>query len=167
MASITVDMTGGGKLMDYFIERRRVETQLLAAVRRRMRAADIPKGFREPLDKVWAFLGRHPGLRTDGHNVFLYRHDMDAGGAMTIDFGVQVARSFETADEVACVMTPKGEAAATLHRGPYNQLGDAHHAVHEWIAKNGRRVGGSSWEIYGDWSDDPAKLETEVICLLE
>jgi effector-binding domain-containing protein len=153
--------------MDYVIERRRVVAQLLAAVRRRMRVADIPTGFKEPLDKVWAFLGRHPGLRTDGHNVFLYRHDRDADGTMTVDFGVQVTRSFEAADEVACVMTPEGEAATTRHRGPYRRLGEAHRAVHEWIAKNGRQAGGWSWEIYGDWSDDPAQLETEVIYLLE
>jgi hypothetical protein len=24
-----------------------------------------------------------------------------------------------------------------------------------------------NWEVYGDWSDDPAKLETEVYMLLE
>jgi effector-binding domain-containing protein len=159
-------MSGGGKRMDYIIERRRVGGQLLAAARRRMRAVDIPTGFREPLDNVWVFLGRHPGLRTGGHNVFLYRHDMDADGAMTIDFGVEVTRSFDAADEVACVTTPEGEVAATLHRGPYHQLGEAHRAVREWIAKNGLRLGGWSWEIYGDWADDPAKLETEVIYLL-
>jgi len=153
--------------MDYVIHRRRVGGQWLAAVQRRMRAADVPSGFRAPLDKVWAFLGRHPGLRTDGHSVFLYRHDIDANGAMTVYFGVQVTRSFEAADEVGCTMTPEGEAAATLHCGPYNRLGEAHRAVHEWIAKNGWRAAGWSWETYGDWSDDPAKLETEVIYLLQ
>lgn len=60
--------------MDYVIHRRRAAGQLLAAVQRRLRAADIASEFREPLNKVWAFLARHPGLRTDGHNVFLYRH---------------------------------------------------------------------------------------------
>jgi effector-binding domain-containing protein len=152
--------------MGYVIERRRVSGLSLAAVRRRMRAADIPKGFREALDKVWAFLGRHPGLRTDGHNVFLYRHDMDADGAMTIAFGVQVTRSFDGADEVVCVTTPEGEVAATVHRGPYDRIEDSHRAVREWIAKNGLQSGGWSWEIYGDWDADPSKLETEVVYLL-
>ena len=153
--------------MNYMVERRRVGPQWLATVRRRMRPADIPTGFKESLDKVWAFLGAHPGLRIDGHNTFLYRHDLDATGVLTIDFGVQVTRSFETAGEVACVSTPEGQAVATLHRGPYERLTEAHRAVRDWIAKNGLQAGGWSWEIYGDWSDDPAKLETEVIYLLK
>lgn len=49
--------------------------------------------------------------RVFGRNLFLYRHDRDANGAMTVDFGVEVTRSFEAADEVACVITPEGEAA--------------------------------------------------------
>lgn len=85
---------------------------------------------------------------------------------MTVYFGVQVTRSFEPGDEVECVSTPEGDAATTLHCGPYDRLGEAHRAVHEWIVKNGERMGGWSWEVYGDWNSDPASLETEVIYLL-
>jgi effector-binding domain-containing protein len=145
---------------------KRVAAQPIAAVERRMRAADIAKGFKEPLDKVWAFLKAHPGLRTDGHNLFLYRHDMDEAGAMTIDFGVQVTRTFEAEGEVRCVMTPAGEAASAMHRGPYSGLAEAHGAVHAWLAETGRKSAGWSWEIYGDWSNDPAQLETEIVYLL-
>jgi hypothetical protein len=35
--------------------------------------------------------------------------------------------------------------------------------VHVWIADNGRQMGGWSWEIYGDWNNDPNKLETQVL----
>jgi hypothetical protein len=28
------------------------------------------------LDEVWAFLGARPGLRTEGHNIMLYRNDV-------------------------------------------------------------------------------------------
>jgi effector-binding domain-containing protein len=153
--------------MDYSVVVERVEAIPIAAVRQRMRATDIPAGFRQPLDKVWEFLRRVPGLRNDGHNVFLYRHDMDASGAMTIDFGVQVTRLFAREGEVFCVMTPDGEVASTTHRGPYNRLGEAHKAVHVWIADNGRQMGGWSWEIYGDWNNDPNKLETQVLYLLQ
>jgi effector-binding domain-containing protein len=96
-----------------------------------------------------------------------YRHDMDASGAMTIDFGVQVAHPFDQEGDVFCSNTPDGEVASTIHRGAYDRLGEAHRAVHEWIAKNGRRMGGWSWEIYGDWSNDPHKLETRVLYLLQ
>jgi effector-binding domain-containing protein len=106
------------------------------------------------------------GLRSDGHNVFLYRHDIDAAGAMTIDFGVQVTRAFAADGDVRCVTTPEGEAASTVHVGAYGGLNAAHNAVQAWIAANGRRMGDWSWEIYGDWNDDPQQLETQVLYLL-
>jgi len=41
------------------------------------------------------------------------------------------------------------------------------HAIHAWRAANNRAFGGNSWEIYGDWSDDPSKLETTIVYLLK
>jgi effector-binding domain-containing protein len=82
---------------------------------------------------------------------------------MTIDFGVQVVRPFEADGDVFCAMTPAGEVATTPHHGPYAGLKSGHEAVHAWIRQNGRLVGGWSWEIYGDWSDDPTKLETQIV----
>src|SRR6266516_4991832 len=35
----------------------------------------IAQEFRPALDKVWAFLNKNPGLRTDRHNVLLYHHE--------------------------------------------------------------------------------------------
>ena len=154
--------------MTYTVTVERVAAQPLAAVRDRMPARDIPGRFRHSLDKVWLYLRAHPGLWTGGHNVFLYRQDMDATGAMTIDFGVQVTRTFEEKGEgdVRCVMTPEGEVASTVHVGAYAGLKAAHEAVHAWVAANGRRVGDWSWEIYGDWNDDPRKLSTQILYLL-
>src|SRR5262245_23955381 len=153
--------------MEYSVHVSRMQAQPIAAVRQRMRSADIPTGFKLPLDKVWEFLRRRPELRNGGHNLFLYRHDMDASRAMTTDFGVQVTRSFEREGDVFCSTTPEGEVASTTHRGPYDRLGEAHNAVQMWVAGNGRRNGGWSWEIYGDWNSDPNKLETQVVYLLE
>ena len=152
--------------MGYSVSVHRVTAQPLAAARDRMSARQIPDRFRHSLGKVWDYLRAHPRLRTDGHNVFLYRHDMDLSGAMTIDFGVQVARAFEAEGDVRCVMTPAGEVASTIHVGVYDGLRGAHDAIQGWIAASGRREGGWSWEIYGDWNDDPQKLETQVLYLL-
>ena len=86
---------------------------------------------------------------------------------MDIDFGVQVTRSFGGEGEVVCTETPAGEAATTTHVGGYDKLGGAHDAIHAWAAANGRDFAGYSWEIYGDWNDDPSQLETEVVYLLK
>jgi effector-binding domain-containing protein len=151
--------------MSYEITIETVTPQPLAAVRARVAQSQIGAVFNLSTDKVWAYLRQHEGLRADGgHNVFLYS-DWEGAGAdrkATIDFGVQVARVFEGEGEVACVMTPAGRVARTLHRGPYSRLGEAHAAIQGWCAPNGHRVAGIEWETYGDWQDDPAKLETWV-----
>jgi len=139
-----------------------VSPRLLAAVRREAAAGKVRDAWRPALDQVWAFLRTQPGLRTDGHNVFLYHH----GDPMRADFGVEVTREFEPSGEVRPVTTPGGEAAVVRHVGPYDALGRAHSAIHEWAKESGRSLARMSWEIYGDWNEDPAKLETVVMYLL-
>jgi effector-binding domain-containing protein len=85
---------------------------------------------------------------------------------MNIDFGVQVARPFEQQGDVRCIQTPTGEVARTVHVGTYDRLGDAHNAIHAWCTANNRKFAQASWEIYGDWNDDPALLETTIKYLL-
>ena len=150
--------------MSYDVTIETLAPRILAAVRCRVAPARIPQEFKPALDRVWAFLAAHPGLRTDGHNVFLYHHDDPA--LMTIDFGVEITRRFDDDGDVRCVTTPAGEAAVVVHRGPYDGLRAAHEALHAWCAAHGRRIGGFSLEIYGDWSDDPAQLETAIQYLL-
>ncbi len=151
--------------MTYQVKVQTLCPHVLAAVRQRVAIKDISTAFKPALDIVWAFLSKHPGLRTDGHNIFLYHHENS--GIMPIDFGVEVVRPFVCEGEVACVSTPAGEAAVVVHRGPYSKLIAAHKALRQWCAANSRTVGAYSLEIYGDWSDDPENLETTIQYLLK
>jgi hypothetical protein len=89
---------------------------MLTAVRRRVAIKDIPTAFKPALDNVWGFLSKHPGLRTEGHNIFLYHHEGPA--IMTVDFGVEVVWRFEGDGDVACVTTPVGQTAVASTAGP-------------------------------------------------
>jgi hypothetical protein len=153
--------------MNYDVVIRTVSAQPLAAVRRRVRVADIGQTWKPALDLVWEFLRRHHGLRVDGHNCFLYHHPAAREAPMDIDFGVQVVRPFEAEGEVISAATPAGEVAMTTHVGSYVGLKGAHDAIHSWRANSGRNFAGYSWEIYGDWTNDETKLETDVVYLLE
>jgi len=143
-----------------------VAARTIAAVRRRVKLGSVGAAWRPALDEVWAFLRAHPGLRTDGHNIFLYHHPASRDAPMDVHFGVEVVRAFEREGEVAPAETPAGEIATAVHVGGYDQLHRAHDAIHAWRAQTGRTFAGMSWEIYGDWSDEPAKLETTVCYLL-
>ena len=152
--------------MNHQVVTKTVDSQTLAAVRRRVRLGGVGSAWKDALDLVWEFLRRHEGLRVDGHNCFLYHHPTDRGEVMEVDFGVQVVRSFEGEGEVICTETPAGEVAMTTHTGSYAGLSMAHNAIHSWCAETGRGLGEYSWEIYGDWTNDETKLETQVVYLL-
>jgi len=151
---------------DVVVSVQTVAARKLAAVRREVAIGDVARAFKGALDQVWAFLRAHPGLHTDGHNVFLYHHPAARSLPMQVDFGVEVTRSFEPEGEVRPAETPAGEVARAVHVGPYAELARTHDAIHAWRAANGRAFAGLSWEIYGDWTDDPSKLETTVVYLL-
>ena len=151
--------------MNYQIVTKTVGAQPLAAVRRRALSRDVGRIWKPALDLVWDFLRLNEGLRAGGHNCFLYHH-ADRDAAMDIDFGVQVIRPFEGEGEVICTETPAGEIAMTTHVGSYDKLSSAYDAIHSWRAATGCSFAGCSWEIYGDWTDDITKLETQVVYLL-
>jgi effector-binding domain-containing protein len=143
-----------------------VRPRKLAAVRREITPGEIASTWKPALDKVWNFLRGQPGLRTDGHNIFLYHHQGN-GMPMLCDFGVEVTGAFDGAGEVYATETPEGEAAVAIHRGPYGQLSDAYDAIGMWMTENRRESAGFSWEIYGDPKPDPADNETAVVQLLK
>ena len=43
----------------------------------------------------------------------------------------------------------------------------AYAALTQWCADSKRRTAGVSWEVYGDWEDDPAKRRTDIYFLLQ
>jgi effector-binding domain-containing protein len=143
---------------------RTVASLKLAAVRRHVAIGGVGTALKPALDKVWEFLRTQPGLRTDGHNVFLYHHPARRDQAMDVDFGVEVSREFESAGEVYATETPAGMVA--VHVGAYDRMKETHNVIHAWSAANNRAFAGKSWEIYSGWSDDSSKLETTIMYLL-
>jgi hypothetical protein len=97
--------------MKYDIVVKTSPAQRIAAVRANVASSGIAGTWKPALDQVWAFLKANDGLRP-GHNLFLYHHPKVRSAVMNIDFGVQVAHSFEPAGAVRCVETPAGEVAA-------------------------------------------------------
>ena len=144
-----------------------VHPRKLAAVRRDVAPGAVGSAWGPALDKVWDFIRSQPGLRTHGHNIFLYHHPTQPGARIHCDFGVEVTRTFKTAGEVYATETPAGEAAVAIHRGPYNRMVEAYKAIENWMAVNRRESAGHSWEIYGDPTPDPADTETTVVYILK
>jgi len=143
----------------YTVSLQHVEPRPIAAVRAQIPIRDVPSRFREYLDQVYA-AAKTGAISLDGQNIFIYR-DASREGAL-VEVGVEVAGHFSPVDDVAYAETPAGEAVMTTHTGPYSRLGEAHAAVIAWCKENGRERAGVHWEVYGDWEENPEKLQTEV-----
>jgi effector-binding domain-containing protein len=131
-----------------------------AVVRRQASQADLPKVVPQGCGEVWSFL-RSQRIPQPGRNLAVY-----FDGVINLEVGVEVGNPFVGDGNVLCSSIPAGRAATTAHVGPYNRLGDAYDAIHQWCASHGHALAGPSWEIYGHWIDDPDKLRTDVYCLL-
>ena len=101
---------------------RTVASMKLAAVRRHVAIGGVGAAWKPALDKVWEFLQTQPGLRTNGHSVFLYHHLVCRDPPMDVDFGVEVLRAFESAGEVYATETPAGMVAEAVHVGAYDRM---------------------------------------------
>jgi hypothetical protein len=138
----------------------------LAAVRRTTRRADLGRTIVGGLDAVYALLRsrKTPGL---GHNVVVYRSatGWQPGDTLEIEVGVQTPAPIAPQGEVLALASPGGRAATATHVGAYQTMGVTNQAIRRWMLGQGLAPG-LDWEVYGDWSDDEAKLTTQIYFLV-
>ena len=139
--------------MPYTVQVKQVTDQPIAIVRGRANRANLPAKIRELFDQFYAGFKSKGGL-----NIVVYPGP-EAGGEFEIECGVQLEQGGNAS-------TPGGTVATTVYMGPYDRMKPAHEAIHQWALENGRQLAGASWEVYGHWSDDPAKLRTDIFYLL-
>jgi SAM-dependent methyltransferase len=146
--------------MTYHIDIRDVPPGLFAAVRKRVAWRDLASEIVAQLDIVWGWLNTVRDRVTTRHNVVVYREPSET--EVEIECGVEVTAPFDGAPSpIRCGRLPWGRAAHTVHVGPYHKIGAAHDAVTAACRAQGHSDG-IHWEVYGDWNEDPALLETDV-----
>jgi effector-binding domain-containing protein len=137
-----------------------VEARPTAVVAAAATWSTFPTLWRPMLDEVYACMRRNRNVK-QGCNVMLYLDDTP-----NVEVGVEYITPCALDGPVIESALPAGQVAWTVHRGPYQDLGLAHERVKQWCAEHGKELAGPLWEIYGDWREDPADLETEVYHLL-
>lgn len=148
--------------MAYEVRNGSEEPRPLAAVRAETTQPRLGADIVRLLDLVWPVL-REQGVRTD-HNIVVYRGAR--AGVLTVDVGVEVLSDFTPRHQVQPTATPAGEVATTAHYGEYSELAGAYAALERWCAEHQRQPSGVSWEVYGDWAEDPAERRTDIYFLL-
>lgn len=143
----------------------RVEACPMAALSARARQDQLSRVIPTALDGVYAAL-RTGDYGPLGCNVVLYAPGED-GATMALTIGVRLERPFPGVGKVANAETPAGEAVHVVYWGEYSRMHPAHQAAQAGAGALGRRLTGASWEVYGDWSADPAKLRTDIYYQVE
>jgi effector-binding domain-containing protein len=145
-----------------------VPTQLrqLAVIREVAWAQNIGPKISATLPGVYERL-RLLGAGGIGPNVVVYHPDRpgdwDAPPGIQVEIGVELKQPLhEEQPPLLRSELPDGRAAHTLHLGPYQELPQAHGAVHQWCREHGHTMTGRNWEVYGPHADDPSQLRTEV-----
>jgi len=146
--------------MDYQVSIVAAEARPTAVVAASTTWQEFPTLWRVLLDEVWACL-RAGGVDSGCPNVMLYRDDVPR-----VEVGVELTGPCPLTGRVVASSLPAGQVAVTTHRGGYSRLGDAHRAVLDWCAAQGRQPAGPRWEVYGPHRDDPAEVWVQVHYLL-
>jgi effector-binding domain-containing protein len=154
--------------MPYEIRRAQALPRQLAAVTGMATMPELSHVILDRLTVVWNFL-RQKQVTSTCHNVIVYLNSTTTSGNETLFdmlLGVEVHEVLPVSDTVKPAETSAGPVAVTTHWGPYDQLAEVHSAIRQWARDNSLPLAGPSWEVYGDWSDDPSKLRTDVFYLL-
>jgi len=113
--------------------------------------------IRTLLDRVWGAVRTHK-LAHKGINWVLYDADC------SVFAGVEL----EGEPPGGVALEPReirfARYAVWKHIGPYDKLADAYAGMKRAMAARGISPGHPFIEKYGHWSDDPSKLETDLIC---
>lgn len=141
-----------------------VSPVLLALAEEEIPRSQIPVRIRGMFDVVYAWLRNAP-VRQAGHNYALYDHCTPQ--ALRVRVGFPVSGWFADTDLVKCVELAAGRAAHAVHVGPYAELHRTYAELHSWCSQHELALTDPSWEVYGDPTEDPTKLETGLFLRVE
>ena len=137
---------------------------LLALTQAELARSEIAGRIRGLFDVTYSWL-RTAEVRQVGPNYALY--DECTKQSLRVRVGFPVSGPFLETESVRCVERPPGRAAHATHQGPYDNLHVTYRALREWCMREGILLGGESWEVYGEWQDDPSRLRTDLFLRLK
>ena len=141
-----------------------VDRQITAVVRAKVPFAEIPGAQRSARAAVDGAL---PSLEAGPVGRPCTRFRTPADGALDMEIGTIVARTFSGKGDVVPSDLPAGRAAHFQLKGSFDGMPGAWQTLFAWCASEKLELAGINWEIYMPWQGvDPAKLETDLYALL-
>jgi effector-binding domain-containing protein len=152
-----------GTMPDYQITIKKLDPQLIASIHQILPTySDVGPLYGEiykHLGKKWVFKPAGQPMMIC-HDEEYKEHDVD------VEVAVPIGKKIAETDRIKVYELPGvEEAACTVHKGPYDTIGEAYNALMGWIESNGYEIAGPDRELY--FTDpnkvkDPSKYVTEV-----
>jgi effector-binding domain-containing protein len=94
------------------------------------------------------------------------RFHMLGQGRFEVEAGFPASRQIEGDGDIQPSELPGGQAAVTVHTGPYDEMEPAYQALASWVSERGGQAAGDAWEVF--FSDpssepDPGTWRTEIV----
>jgi len=112
------------------------------------------------MDKMWQIV-KSNGLGNKGKNIWIYEQDNTVFAGVELD---GIPKPDIILEHKRLIFT---KYAYHKHIGPYNLIKQVGQAMNNEIKKQGFEVTLPYVEIYGHWTNDESKLETELLMCLK
>ena len=151
-----------GKMSDYQVVIKKLEPMKIASVR-----GTVPTyhDIVQLSEKLYPLYKDHAASIT-GPFLAIY-HDMEyMEKDVDIEAAIPVSKAFPVTEPVTIRELPGADTAATtIHKGPYDMVGEGYQALMKWCEENGYELDGPDREIYltspAD-TQDPSEWVTEL-----
>lgn len=134
-----------------------VEAVLLAIGEAELDRSQVAGHIRSMFPYAWL---KTASVKQVGHNYAIYERGTHKD--LRVRAGFPVSGAFAETQAVKCFTLVAGAAAHAMHVGPYSEFHRTYARLDAWCKEQGLPLSGQSWELYGDWHDDPSKLETGI-----
>jgi effector-binding domain-containing protein len=151
--------------MTYQFELQQQPAQPALVIRARAAVQELPQVFGEAYDALMRYLAEL-GEQPTGMPFAAY-HNLDMQN-LDLEIGFPVSRPLPGKGTIQPGELPAGKWARVLHVGPYEQLRDAYEALTSWIADQGYRPSGVSYEAYcSEPGTPPEEIRTWIMFPLQ
>ncbi len=155
--------------MDYDVIIKEVAPEHLASVRGTFPMAELAEVMGREFGRIMAALNAE-GVEPSGGALAVYHGWTEDAVDVEIAFTVRgVFFPQDAKGVVKASRVPGGKVAFTVHKGPYDQIGNAYGAIQAYAEAHSLKLAGTMWERYltGPEETDLSKHVTEVFWPLE
>ncbi len=148
--------------MEYQFELTDEREQPLLSIRKRTSVSKLPQELGTAYEAIIQYLGEI-GEKTEGPAFAAY-YNMEMED-LDVEMGFLVPMPIAGKGEIQASSIPAGKQVSYLYKGPYKEMEPVYNALMAWVAENGMKPTGVSYEFYYNSPMDvpESELLTKII----